>query len=312
MPVILVSGLINIETTLRIGEFPLEYNPVNYPFFGIQSSVAGVGYNIARALTALGDRPILLSLIGRDDFAAGLVHETLQKDGIHPQNVLGLADQTAQSVIIYDSHGKRQIHVDLKNIQELTYPEEEYKTALEGCDIATLCNINFSRGMLASARNSGKLVATDVHAIDTLDDPYNRDFMEFADILFMSDENLHLPPEEWARAVMGRYKNRIVVIGLGAQGCLLAVREDGFLKRIPAVTTRPVVNSIGAGDALFSAFLHHFAYSRNPYLAIRSAVVFASYKIGTVSAADGFLNEEDLTQWCDNIYGRGWESSPQR
>jgi len=312
MPVILVSGLINIETTLRIGEFPLEYNPVNYPFFGIQSSVAGVGYNIARALTALGDRPILLSLIGRDDFAAGLVHETLQKDGIHPQNVLGLADQTAQSVIIYDSHGKRQIHVDLKNIQELTYPEEEYKTALEGCDIAALCNINFSRGMLASARNSGKLVATDVHAIDTLDDPYNRDFMEFADILFMSHENLLLPPEEWARAVMGRYKNRIVVIGLGAQGCLLAVREDGFLERIPAVTTRPVVNSIGAGDALFSAFLHHFEYSRNPYLAIRSAVVFASYKIGTVSAADGFLNEEDLTQWCDNIYGRGWESSPQR
>jgi len=312
MPDILVSGLINIETALRIGEFPLEYNPVNYPFYGIQSSVAGVGYNIARALTALGDRPVLLSLIGRDDFAAGLVHETLQKNGIHPHGVLGLADQTAQSVILYDSQGKRQIHVDLKNIQELTFPADKYDKALEGCDIAALCNINFSRGMLAPARNSGKLVATDIHAIDTLDDPYNQDFMEFADVLFMSHENLPLPPEEWARAVFGRYKNRIIVIGLGAEGCLLAVREDGFLERIPAVTTRPVVNSIGAGDALFSAFLHHFAVSRDPYLAIRSAVVFASYKIGAVSAADGFLNEADLTQWCENLYGLGWESSLHR
>ena len=53
MPPIFVSGLINIETTLRIKAFPLEYNPVNFPFFGIQSAVAGVGYNVSKALTAL-------------------------------------------------------------------------------------------------------------------------------------------------------------------------------------------------------------------------------------------------------------------
>jgi len=47
MPNILVSGLINIETTLRVDGFPIAYNPVNYPFFGVNSSVSGVGYNIA-------------------------------------------------------------------------------------------------------------------------------------------------------------------------------------------------------------------------------------------------------------------------
>jgi len=304
MAAILVSGLINIETALRIDGFPLQYNPVNYPFFGIQSSVAGVGYNISKALTVLGDQPLLLSLIGKDDFSARIARETLKVDQIPAEGVLGLAEQTAQSVIIYDPQGMRQIHVDLKNIQELTYPLGVFRQALDACEIAALCNINFSRAILEPARDSGKLVATDVHAIADLEDPYNRDFMEYANILFMSHENLPVPPEEWAREVMVRFRNKIIVIGLGAAGCLLSVREDGFVGRIPAVKTRPVVNSIGAGDALFSAFLHAYAISCDPYRAIRSAVVFASFKIGAVSAADGFLNAAELAQWGEKIYGR--------
>jgi len=51
---ILVTGLINIETTLRIEPFPLAYNPVNYPFFAIDSTVSGVGYNIGARSAAEG------------------------------------------------------------------------------------------------------------------------------------------------------------------------------------------------------------------------------------------------------------------
>ena len=63
---ILVSGLINIETTLKVDGFPIAYEPVRYPFWGVRSTVSGVGYNIAKALTTLGDSVRLLSLIGRD------------------------------------------------------------------------------------------------------------------------------------------------------------------------------------------------------------------------------------------------------
>jgi len=47
------------------------------------------------------------------------------------------------------------------------------------------------------------------------------------------------------------------------------VRRDNFVERIPAVQTRPVVNTIGAGDALFSAFVHGYLQSGDPYQAIR-------------------------------------------
>ncbi|RPJ38283.1 MAG: carbohydrate kinase family protein, partial [Chloroflexi bacterium] len=81
MAKILVSGLINIEITVRVESFPIIFTPVRFPFFGVNTSVSGVGYNIARALTLLGDDVRLLSLIGRD-LLAGLVRAALERDGI--------------------------------------------------------------------------------------------------------------------------------------------------------------------------------------------------------------------------------------
>lgn len=293
MAKILVSGLINIETTLRVEGFPIVYMPVRYPFFGVNSTVSGVGYNIARALTGLGDEVKLLSLIGRDP-PARLVRDALERDRIGGENVLDLLDQTAQSVILYDGDGRRQVNVDLKGVQETPFPYLRYIQAAGGCDLLALCNINFSRPFLEPARKSGIRVATDVHAITDLNDPYNAAFMCSAHILFMSHEWLPVRPEEWARRVLDRYGVEVLVISLGADGALMAVRADNFIERVPAVRTRPVVNTIGAGDALFSAFIHCYCETQDAYLAIRKAMVFASYKIGAASAADGFLDQAGL------------------
>jgi hypothetical protein len=130
MAKILVSGLVNIETTLRVEGFPIAYTPVRYPFFGVNSSVSGVGYNIARALTVLGDDVRFLSLIGKDPMVK-LVRAALERDRIPGENVLELLDHTAQSVILYDGEGRRQINVDLKNIQETAYPPARYAKAAQ-------------------------------------------------------------------------------------------------------------------------------------------------------------------------------------
>lgn len=290
---ILVSGLINIEVTTRIESFPIVYTPVRYPFFGVNAEVSGVGYNIARALTVLGDEVRLLSLIGRDPLGM-LVRAALERDGISGKNVLDQVAETAQSVILYDGEGRRMINVDLKDLQETPYPQARYTEAASGADLLVLCNINFSRPFLDQAHRSGKRVATDVHAITELEDPFNQDFMRVADILFMSREWLPVTPEEWARQVWNRYDPEVLVIGMGKEGALLAVKSLGLIERVPAVTTRRVVNTIGAGDALFASFLHYYARTGDAYLSLRKAMVFTSYKIGSISAAEGFLDESAL------------------
>jgi sugar/nucleoside kinase (ribokinase family) len=297
---ILVSGLINIETTLRIDGFPIQYIPVRYPFHGINVTVSGVGYNVAKALTRLGDDVRFLSIIGRDA-AEMQIRAELFADGISDAFVLKSMAQTARSVVLYDETGRRQINVDLKATQEQSYPLDIFAQVMLECNLLSLCNINYSRPMLEHARQADKLIATDVHTISDLNDEYNRDFMSAAHILFMSDEALPSSPEDWARQINQTYGVEILVIGLGDKGALLSVRKDNFLEHIPAIRTRPVVNTIGAGDALFSAFIHSYALSHDPYEAIQKAMLFASSKIGEKGAAEGFLRHEELEKLYNEV-----------
>lgn len=297
MPRFLISGLINLETTLRVDSFPLNYNPVNYPFFGVNSTVAGVGYNIAKALKTLGNEINLLSLIG-PDVAGQHVRAALAAENLPAEFVL-TANHTAQAVLLFEKTGRRQIHTDLKDIQEQVYPTEAFEHALSQADLCVLCNINFSRPMLAQARAAGKLIATDVHALAALEDDYNDEFMRAAHILFMSHERLPLPPKLFALEALERFGNEVVVIGLGADGALLAVKGERRIQHYPALLTRPVVNTVGAGDALFAAFLHAYVRSRDARAALRQAMVFASRKIGATGAAEGFLTEAELARLAE-------------
>lgn len=295
MATILVCGLINLETTLRVAGFPLAYAPVHYPFFGVRSTVSGVGYNVAAALTRLGHTARLLSLVGQD--AAGdLARAALAAAGIDPAGVLATLPETAQSAILYDDAGRRMIYTDLKDIQEQPYPPAGFAQALTGCDLAVLCNINFARPFLAAAQARGVAVATDVHAIADLEDAYNADFMAAADILFMSHERLPCPPAEWVARVQARYDPAVIGVGLGSAGAMLAVRGQAP-QWAPAVVTRPVINTIGAGDALFAAFLHGYVNGLEAGAAMQAAMVFASYKIGATGAAEGFLSAAELARW---------------
>jgi ribokinase len=238
----------------------------------------------------------LASLIGKDE-NGWLVRRALAEVGVSDDLVLSNLAETAQSVILYEMEGRRQIHTDLKDIQNQAFPIQQAQNAIEACDLAVICNINFARPLLAVARDAGKPIATAVHALVSLDHEYNQDYMRAADILFMSDEKLPEPLEEVAGKVLDRFHTKILVIGMGKKGALLAVREDGFIGRFEAVKTRKVVNSIGAGDALFSSFLDRYLRTGDPYTSLKAAMVFASYKIGEKGAAHGFLNGKELDAW---------------
>ncbi len=297
----LVSGLINIETTLQVDRFPIEYSPVNYPFYGISSSVSGVGINVAQALSHLGNEVDFISVIGQD-LAGVIARDVIEKSQINGSGILPLISETPHSVILYDRDGQRQINVDLKDIQDQSYPIDHCHNSLENCDAVILCNTNFSRPLLRFAKESGKLIATDVHAVTSINSPFDRDFMAAADILFMSDEQLPCSVDEWLERIMATFAARVVVVGLGSKGALLADRETDTIEQFSSVYTRPVINTIGAGDALFASFMHAYMKSHDTRQSLKQAIVFASYKIGTNGAAGGFLNDDQLQVLVNKIY----------
>jgi sugar/nucleoside kinase (ribokinase family) len=254
--------------------------------------VSGVGFNVAAACRALGHQVLLLSLIG-SDLNGEMIKQTLAGMHIGQEHVLATMPQTAQSVILYDSYGRRTVYTDLKDIQERAFPADRFEKAAVGSDLCVLCNINFARGLLPIAKRLGKTIATDVHAIADLDDDFNRDFMAAADVLFCSHERLPESPAAWVQSVSRRFDPAIQVVGMGAAGALLALRGRPP-QQVDSRTTRPVVNTIGAGDSLFSAFLHSWLQTGDAYQALRVATLFASWKVGGNGGADGFLSAEEL------------------
>lgn len=293
---IFVAGLVNVETSVKVESFPVEYTPVRYLFDDIQNVVSGVGYNIVSALSTLGHQVSFASITG-DDLLSELVFNQLNHQGISTQHIVKAIPKSANSVILYDPTGKRAIFTDLKNLQETHYPIEQAIPLLETSDLAVICNINFARPLLEKAKSLGKLIASDVHAISDISDPYNTDYMHYADILFMSHEQLPVSPTEWIKQLWARFDNQIIVIGMGGEGALLGIKAEQTIHHVPAVYTRPIINTIGAGDALFSAFIHGYVSTGDPFLSLQKAVVFASYKIGESGGGTGHLSSKNLDKW---------------
>lgn len=204
--------------------------------------------------------------------------------------------QTPVSVVLYDDDGRRQIYCDLKDIQEKQLQEENYEELLAKCDVVAACNISFNRPLLRRAKELGKMVATDVHVLSDIRDEYNQDFLRAADILFLSDEGLPCAPEVFLDQLSTAYPFKIGVIGLGSKGAMLYDREKDEIYHLAAAKTKHVVNNVGAGDALFSAFVHFFGQGMEAIPALERAQIFAAKKISFSGASVGFPYEAEVEE----------------
>ena len=291
MAKILVSGLCNVETTLKVNKFPIEYYPIDYPFFGIKSNVSGVAYNIVKALKTLGDDVTLTSFIG-NDFEGEYVVNELKNANIDVNFIKKGLQETPTSIVLFDNSGKRQIYCDLKDIQEKTYKFDESIT--NDKDILVLCNINFNRELIKNIKN--KIIATDVHVFNNVHDEYNKDFLENANILFLSDEAIEERYEDFIKKIENEYHNDIIVLGMGKNGSLMYVKEDNKFYHVPAVDTGEILNTVGAGDALFSGFIHYYSKGYSPIECLKRATLVASHKICFNGGAIGHPTEEKVEE----------------
>lgn len=301
---IVVSGLVNVETTLNIGKFPVEYTPIEYKFFGLKSNVAGVAYNVAKALVTLENNVELLSMLGKDG-ESKVVLEGIKSANIQDKFILPKLNETPTSLILFDTEGKRKIYCDLKDIQETEYPMDNAKEAIEAADLVVACNCNFNRPLLKMAKEMGKTIATDVHVLSDLNDDYNRDFMQYADIVFMSDEIIvsdNKNPWDFLKQMYVMYTPKVIVLGRGSKGALMYLGEKDEFVELSAVKTNEIVNTVGAGDALFSAFVHFYAKGMDVTECLKRAQIFASLKIAYNGASLGFASEEEIEGWYKKIY----------
>ncbi|KPM51630.1 sugar kinase [Frankia sp. CcI49] len=274
---VVVAGVVNVQQTIPVEGFPVAYAPVRYLPHGLRLATSGVGLNVARALTGLG-RPVRLATVVGRDGAGVLVRDALEQAGLAGAGVVG-GECTAQSAVLVDRAGRRQISTDLKDLPLFPYPLEVFAGLLVGAQAAAVSTIGFARRLLPVAVEAGVPIAVDLQATPGLQDTYARDWVERATVVFCSQENLTVSPERFARDVFALGRAKVVVVGLGAAGCVRFL--PGMSPRaVPAVAPFGVRDTTGAGDALFAGFLHYWLRSGDPDDAIDRAVLVAGWTVG--------------------------------
>ena len=100
----------------------------------------------------------------------------------------------------------------------------------------------------------------------------------------------------------GKYDPEIMIVGVGSRGVILYTKKDNSILEYKPVKTEEIVNTVGAGNAMFSAFLHYYVKTGDAKEAIKNALMFAACKIGYVGTSRGFMTEEEIEQWKSLIW----------
>ena len=214
---------------------------------GCYSALAAAALDVpTRAIAALGD----------DRFGAW-VREELTAAGVAVTELRDPAG-THRSVNLVAANGSRRNWFDPRGVSEVSVDPEACRRALRGACVVHVHLDDWCRQVLPMARASGAIVSCDLQDVTDIDDPYRADFVDAADVLFMSASNLD-DPAAVAGALASRRPGRIVVVGAGAEGCLVAC--DGRVDHHASADLdgHPVVDTNGAGDNLAVGFLiaHH-------------------------------------------------------
>jgi sugar/nucleoside kinase (ribokinase family) len=234
---------------------------VEMTFAHTTDGLGGAGCYSALAAAALGVSTRAIAAIGDDRFGIW-IRDGLSAAGIEVTALLEPSG-THRSVNIVSADGSRRNFFDPRSPSETVVDIGACRRALEGADAVHVHLDDWCRRLLPLARAAGVPIACDLQDVTDIDDPYRADFVAAADVLFMSAANLG-EPEAAAMELAQRRDGRVVVVGAGADGCLVAL--DGRVERYPAVDLpdAPIVDTNGAGDNLAVGFLVAYLLEGRP------------------------------------------------
>lgn len=297
-----VAGIVQVETIVKVEDIPVKYSPVINKPDTIFTNVGGDAYNERVALRALGDEVEFFSMVGKHDIRGIFWDEDFMGETDY---VLPVLNATPTAVVLYDSKRQQQIFEDIKDMRDVEFNLQLFKEKIQDVDAVVLANANFCRPLAAAAKEAGKLLAINFRGFTEEKMQYNEDYFQMADIIYVSDDNIVGSADEFVRKLADSYSAKIIILGQGAAGLTIFSRDDDLLAHYKPVKTNEIVNTAGAGNSLFSCFLHCYVTSGDAVHAVKNALLFASYKIGYMGTSNGFLTEEELEHWYRLIWGAG-------
>jgi sugar/nucleoside kinase (ribokinase family) len=254
---VVVVGNAGIDTIVYLGG-PLDVGHETSYTENLDRVGQSGGYS-ALSFARLGYRTAFLGYVGDDALGRFLIEEMLAT-GVDMDHVLIDPAGTNRSVNLVSSDGRRHSFFDGKSHMRLVPDLEAWTPVFDGARLAHFSIPNWARLVLPIARAAHAVVSVDLQDATGIDDPYRRDFIDAADLLFLS--SAHVPNPR--NMLDGLHRpGRLIVCGRGANGC--AVRsDDGYREYGPVSLRDPVIDTNGAGDSLAVGFLSSHVLEGRP------------------------------------------------
>lgn len=253
---VIVIGCVGIDTNVHFPAPEIDlavegHFTENIDCLGQSGAFASRGYR------NLGRRPAFIGYVGDDPFGH-FIRQELQRDGTDTRALFTDPAGTARSVNFMLQDGQRRNFYDGKG-HRLVQPDLALcRGVMEGARLAHFSIPHWARLLLPMARELGLVIACDVQDIAEPEDPYRRDFLEEADILFLS--RVKLPDAAgFMEGRLTRKPSQLIIVGMGSEGCLLGSSRG--VEHHPAIELEePVIDTNGAGDSLAVGFLTSFVF----------------------------------------------------
>ena len=290
----IVVGNVGIDTSIFYVD-DLSHSSLETNFTSNLDNVGQSGGYAARGFAQLGFRTGFIGSIG-DDYLGDHIREQFTRDGIDLSGVFIDPVGTNRSVNLMRHDGTRTSFYDGKGNQDLQPDLARSKSVLARGKIAHFSIPNWARQILPIARDLGLTVTCDLQDIVDLDDPYRQDFIQGADILFFSSVN-QVSPEEIMTGILEQDQEKIIISGMGAEGCALATHA-GIQYFPPVQMDREILDANGAGDSLAVGFLSGYCLEgKSLEEAVLWGQIAARYACSVKADSSKLITKEELVEY---------------
>ena len=300
----LVAGVVQRETIVKVDNIPIGYMGITERPNTIFTSTGGDAYNESLALKWLGNSVDLMSMVGEGE-SMDLVNPPGCEVELVTDYVLPRLADTPIADLFYDENRKQQIFEDIKNLGDVPYDLALFRERAKRAEMLVVSDANFCRPLIGIGKELRKPIAVNIREYTEEKAYFNEDFLKGGDILYISDDRLVGDPYEFVKLLAAKYRPQIIILGQGAAGLILYDKNKNIIAHYNTVKTHKTVNTVGAGNALFSCFLHFYNKTKDSVFAVKNAMLFASYKIGFMGTSSGFMTEEEISLWRNLIWRDG-------
>jgi sugar/nucleoside kinase (ribokinase family) len=291
---VIVIGNAGIDTNVYLQGAEIDFS-VEANFTENIDYVGQAGGYTSRGFAQLGWRTGFIGYLGAD-YHGEYIRQTLAHDGIDISTVFIDPAGTARSINFMYPDGRRRNFYDGKSHMSLSPDLARCREILSRTRLVHFHLPNWARKLLPIAREAGAMIACDIQDVIQLNDPYRQDFIQSADILFLSSANLK-DPVDIARNLIAKNQEQTIIIGMGADGCLSATKH-GIWQHAAVTIDSPIIDTNGAGDGLAVGFLESYVLERRPlHASVLRGQITARYTCGIKASTDMLIRRSELDRW---------------